>query len=128
MDRRERCFLGLPFFMLPRFLATRFPPPHLGLLGADRFFAEKGFVDWERDEIDPPDSPRMVECTVAGDWVRRCGMDVECSDEECAEASDFVEGVKRTFCESCATSRGEARAEAEAEEVERRLGDDMMDY
>ena len=120
--------------MLPRFLPPRFPPPRLVLSGADRFFAEEGFVDWERDEIDPPDSPRMVERTVAGDWARRCGMDVDCSDEECAEASDFVEGVKRTFCESRAASWGEARAEAEAEEVERRLerratalGDDMMD-
>ena len=110
-------------------LAPRFPPPRLGLLGAARFFAEEGFVDWEREEIDPPDSPRM-DRTVAGDWARRCTIDVDCSNEECAEASDFVEGVKRTFCESRAASRGEERAEAE--EVERRLerravalGDDM---
>ncbi len=112
-------------------LAPRFPPPRLGLSGAARFFAEEGFVDWEREEIDPPDSPRM-ERTVAGDWAWRGTIDVDCSDEECAEASDFVEGVKRTFCKSrAASSRGEERAEAEEVEwrLERRavaLGDDMM--
>ncbi len=47
-------------------------------------------MDWERDEIDPPDSFRM-ERTVEGDWARQCGMN---ADGGVAEARDFVEDVK----------------------------------